>query len=33
MPAPFWVSYPEMVALCGGTAVLVDDHAWRTTSS
>ncbi len=21
IPAPFWVSYPEMVALCGGTAV------------
>ncbi|HZB38207.1 MAG TPA: pyridoxal phosphate-dependent aminotransferase [Beijerinckiaceae bacterium] len=24
VPAPFWVSYPEMVALCGGKAVLVD---------
>jgi aspartate aminotransferase len=22
--APFWVSYPEMVALCGGTPVIVD---------
>ncbi len=21
IPAPFWVSYPEMVAICGGTAV------------
>ena len=21
IPAPYWVSYPEMVALCGGTAV------------
>ena len=21
--APYWVSYPEMVALCGGTAVAV----------
>ncbi len=21
VPAPYWVSYPEMVALCGGTAV------------
>ncbi len=23
IPAPYWVSYPEMVALCGGTSVLV----------
>jgi aspartate aminotransferase len=23
MPAPYWVSYPEMVALCGGTPVPV----------
>ena len=23
VPTPYWVSYPEMVALCGGTAVLV----------
>ncbi|MCG6859537.1 MAG: pyridoxal phosphate-dependent aminotransferase [Salaquimonas sp.] len=23
IPAPFWVSYPEIVALCGGTPVLV----------
>jgi aspartate aminotransferase len=23
IPAPFWVSYPEMVALCGGTPVFV----------
>lgn len=23
IPAPFWVSYPEMVAICGGTAVPV----------
>jgi aspartate aminotransferase len=22
-PAPYWVSYPEMVKLCGGTAVIV----------
>jgi len=22
--APYWVSYPEIVALCGGTAVIVD---------
>ena len=25
--APYWVSYPEMVALCGGTAVIVDTTA------
>src|SRR5919107_42867 len=24
IPRPYWVSYPEMVALCGGTAVFVD---------
>jgi len=24
IPAPFWVSYPEMIALCGGTAVFVE---------
>ncbi|WP_210485060.1 pyridoxal phosphate-dependent aminotransferase [Microvirga antarctica] len=24
IPAPYWVSYPEMVGLCGGTAVIVD---------
>ncbi|MCP1337419.1 pyridoxal phosphate-dependent aminotransferase [Futiania mangrovi] len=24
IPAPYWVSYPEMVALCGGTPVTVD---------
>jgi len=23
IPAPYWVSYPEMVALCGGTSVFV----------
>lgn len=23
IPAPYWVSYPEMVALCGGTPVIV----------
>jgi aspartate aminotransferase len=28
IPAPYWVSYPEMVLLCGGTPVFVD-HAWR----
>jgi aspartate aminotransferase len=24
VPTPYWVSYPEMVALCGGKAVLVE---------
>jgi len=24
IPAPYWVSYPEMVSLCGGTPVLVE---------
>jgi aspartate aminotransferase len=24
VPAPYWVSYPEMVAICGGTAVAVE---------
>ncbi len=24
IPAPFWVSYPEMIALCGGTPVYVN---------
>ncbi|WP_112662664.1 pyridoxal phosphate-dependent aminotransferase [Microvirga flavescens] len=24
VPAPYWVSYPEMVGLCGGKAVIVD---------
>jgi len=30
--APYWVSYPEMVAICGGTAVTVQtkmEHAFR----
>ena len=26
MPAPYWVSYPEMVGLCGGTPVFVETH-------
>ena len=25
--APYWVSYPEIVALCGGTAVIVETQA------
>lgn len=24
IPAPYWVSYPEMVAICGGTSVPID---------
>jgi aspartate aminotransferase len=24
IPAPYWVSYPEMVALCGGTPIFVE---------
>lgn len=27
IPAPYWVSYPEMVALCGGTAVTLSSSA------
>lgn len=27
VPAPFWVSYPEMVHLCGGTPVIVESSA------
>ena len=26
IPAPYWVSYPEMVLLCGGTPVIVPTH-------
>lgn len=26
IPSPYWVSYPEMVSLCGGTAVAVPTH-------
>ena len=32
IPAPYWVSYPEMVALCGGTPVIVDaaiEHGFK----
>ena len=29
IPAPYWVSYPEMVALAGGTPVVVDDQDGR----
>ena len=27
IPAPYWVSYPEMVALCGGTPVFAETDA------
>lgn len=27
IPTPYWVSYPDQVGLCGGTAVLVDGKA------
>ena len=27
IPAPYWVSYPEMVALCGGSAVILPSSA------
>ncbi len=30
--APYWVSYPEIVALCGGTAAIVDTRAEDSTS-
>ncbi len=32
IPAPYWVSYPEMVAICGGTSVFVNARS-RTASS
>jgi aspartate aminotransferase len=34
IPAPFWVSYPEMVAICGGTPVFVEttiDNSFKLT--
>ncbi|MFD2236253.1 pyridoxal phosphate-dependent aminotransferase [Aureimonas populi] len=34
IPAPYWVSYPEMVALCGGTPVFVEgrlEDAFKVT--
>ena len=33
IPAPYWVSYPDMVALGGGTPVEVADDARRAASS
>ena len=35
IPRPYWVSYPEMVALCGGTPVFVDttiDNGFKLTA-
>ena len=32
IPAPYWVSYPDMVALAGGTPVIVAGRARRTAS-
>ena len=29
IPAPYWVSYPDMVLLAGGKPVERADHAWR----
>jgi aspartate aminotransferase len=34
IPAPYWVSYPDMVAVCGGKSVFVDgreDHGFKIT--
>ncbi|MCU5772503.1 pyridoxal phosphate-dependent aminotransferase [Erwiniaceae bacterium BAC15a-03b] len=35
IPAPYWVSYPEMVSLCGGTPVIVSasaEHGFKLTA-
>lgn len=35
IPAPYWVSYPEMVAICGGTPVFVEttiDNGFKLTA-
>lgn len=35
IPAPYWVSYPEMVAICGGEAVPIKtsiDHQFKLTA-
>ncbi|MGD2132986.1 MAG: pyridoxal phosphate-dependent aminotransferase [Maricaulaceae bacterium] len=34
IPAPYWVSYPEMVSVCGGTPVAIDtgpETGWKMT--
>ncbi len=36
IPRPYWVSYPEMVAICGGTSVFADtsiDNGFKLTAS
>ena len=33
IPAPYWVSYPDMVLLAGGTPVGRDGHGRRPASS
>ena len=35
IPTPYWVSYPSMVQLCGGTPVLVEtkaENGWKITA-
>ena len=35
IPAPFWVSYPEMVRMCGGIPVIVEttaENGWKLTA-
>ncbi len=35
IPRPYWVSYPEMVAICGGTSVFADtsiDNGFKLTA-
>jgi aspartate aminotransferase len=36
IPKPYWVSYPEMVAICGGTSVFADtsiDNGFKLTAA
>src|SRR5690606_30537253 len=36
IPAPYWVSYPEMVALCGGTPAFAEttiDNGFKLTAA
>ena len=35
IPAPYWVSYPEMVRMCGGIPVIVEttaENGWKLTA-
>ena len=35
IPAPYWVSYPEMVRMCGGVPVIVEttpENGWKLTA-